>query len=66
MRELPGGFREVVLVDFEFSQPDGERPIPVCVVAHELVSGRRHRLMLNETHPVCPPYRVTEDTLIVS
>lgn len=37
-------FEEVVFVDFEFSQPAGERPVPVCMVAHELGSGRTLQL----------------------
>jgi len=37
-------YREVWLVDFEFSAPPGERPIPVCLVAREFRSGRTVRL----------------------
>jgi DNA polymerase-1 len=66
MTILDVGFREVVLVDFEYQQLDGECPVPVCVVAHELVSGRRHRLMLNEKVPTQPPYPVDEETLFVA
>jgi hypothetical protein len=36
-------FREVV-VDTEFTTIAGERPEPVCLVAHELRSGRRFRI----------------------
>ena len=43
-------FREVVLVDFEFASIAGERPMPVCLVAHELKSGRRFRVWL-DTQP---------------
>jgi len=60
------GFAEVVVVDFEFQQPDGERPEPVCVVAHELVSGRRHRRMLTSDVLKEPPYPVDETALIVA
>jgi DNA polymerase I len=59
-------FTEVVVVDFEFQQPDGERPVPVCVVAHELVSGRRHRRMLTSDVPEQPPYPVDDRTLVVA
>ena len=41
-------FREIVVVDFEFSAPSGEPPKPVCMVAHELRSGRVHRLFEHE------------------
>lgn len=40
-----GGVRysAVWAVDFEFSAPPGERPRPLCVVGHELISGRTIR-----------------------
>ena len=38
-------FREIVVADFEFATAPGERPMPVCLVAHELRSGRRFRGM---------------------
>jgi hypothetical protein len=37
-------YREIVAVDFEFTALSGERPSPVCLVAHELRSGRRFRV----------------------
>jgi hypothetical protein len=37
-------FREIVLCDFEFSEPPGEHPRVICMVARELRSGRLHRL----------------------
>ena len=39
-----GDFSEVVLIDTEFVSKEGERVVPVALVAHELRSGRRHRL----------------------
>lgn len=50
-------FSEVVCVDFEFGATPGARPVPVCVVAHELHSGRHFRLWLQDqmTGPA-PPY----------
>ena len=41
-------FREVWLVDFEFSSPDGERPTVVCLVARELFTSRLVRLFADE------------------
>jgi hypothetical protein len=38
-------FRRVWLVDFEFTAPPGERPIPLCCVARELRTGRLERLL---------------------
>lgn len=37
-------YREVWCADFEFHQPDGERPAPICLVARELRTGRLLRL----------------------
>jgi DNA polymerase-1 len=59
-------FREIVLVDFEFNKGDqGNRPDPVCMVAHELRSGRRHRLWRGEFGSD-PPYPIGADTLFVA
>ena len=44
-------FREVVVADFEFAASPGERPDPICLVAHELRSGRRFRLMRDQIRP---------------
>src|SRR5262245_33196940 len=58
-------FREVVVVDFEFTATPGNRPIPVCLVAHELRSGRRFRLWQNQLGPT-PPYATGPDVLFVA
>jgi hypothetical protein len=58
-------FREVVVVDFEFAALPGERPDPVCLVAHELHSGRQFRLWRDEMGPV-PPYATGPDVLFVA
>jgi DNA polymerase I len=58
-------FREVVLVDFEFTANPGERPGPVCVVAHELRSGRRFRLWRDQLGPATP-YAAGPDVLFVA
>src|SRR5262249_16398766 len=57
-------FREVV-VDTEFTAIPGERPVPVCVVAHELRSGRRFRLFKGQFGPE-PPYAAGADVLFVA
>jgi DNA polymerase-1 len=57
--------REIVLADFEFEIGQGERPVPVCVVAHELRSGRRFRLMQDRLGPA-PPYATGPDVLFVA
>jgi len=60
-------FREVWLVDFEFSAPPGERPTVVCMVAHELESRRRLRLWQDELMALGrPPYSLGQDALFVA
>jgi DNA polymerase-1 len=59
------GFREVVVVDFEFIATTGERPTPVCLVAHELRSGRRFRVWQDRLGSA-PPYATGPDVLFVS
>ena len=59
------GYREVVAVDFEFTAPPGERSMPVCLVAHELKSGRRFRLW-HEEFGRLPPYATGPDVLFVA
>jgi DNA polymerase I len=58
-------FREIVVADFEFTALPGERPVPVCMVAHELRSGRRFRIFQNQFGPA-PPYATGSDVLFVS
>jgi DNA polymerase family A len=57
--------REVVAVDFEFEARSGERPVPVCLVAHELYSGRHFRLFQEQFGPV-PPFATGPDVLFVA
>jgi DNA polymerase-1 len=58
-------FREVVVVDSEFTAITGERPGPVCLVAHELRSGRRFRIFQGQFGPA-PPYATGPDVLVVA
>jgi DNA polymerase-1 len=60
-------FREVWSVDFEFISLPGENPMPVCLVAHELDSGRQIRIWedkLKDMH--LPPYAIDEGALFVA
>jgi hypothetical protein len=61
---LPG-YREIVALDFEFVAEPGECPVPVCCVAHELRSGRRFRLWVDEFGPA-PPFASGDDVLTVA
>jgi DNA polymerase-1 len=58
-------FREVVAVDFEFIATPGNRPTPVCLVAHELRSGRRFLTWQDQFGPQ-PPYATGKDVLFVA
>jgi len=58
-------FREIVLIDFEFTVPVGGRPIPVCCVAHELRSGRHFRIWHDEFGKY-PPYATGPDVLLIA
>jgi DNA polymerase-1 len=58
-------FREVVVVDFEFTATIGERPGPVCLAARELRSGRRFRVWQDQFGPA-PPYTTGPDVLFVA
>lgn len=60
------GFREVWLVDFEFTAPPGCRPRPLCLAAREWRSGRRVRAWLDGVPAPEPPYPLGADTLFVA
>ena len=55
-------YEEIWSVDFEFIARPGERPDPVCLVAHELRSQRLVRQWRNEFSPR-PPFRLDERVL---
>jgi hypothetical protein len=59
-------FRQLWAVDFEFAAPAGERPIPLCVVARELRTGRLVRTWLAGGAPLAPPYPTGPDVLFVA
>ncbi len=57
-------FREIWLIDFEFSAPEGERPTPICMVGREYFSGRLVRLWGDEME--LPPFECAADVLIIA
>jgi DNA polymerase-1 len=60
-------YREIWCVDFEFAADDGERPAPVCMVAHELRSRRLIWLWRDELQAcVLPPFETDADRLFVA
>ena len=61
-----GPFKSVWAADFEFIQPDGELPqFVVCLVAHELLSGKRIQLW-HDQFDRNPPYSTAADSLFVA
>ena len=59
--------REIWLVDFEFSAPQGKRPSVVCLVAWEYLSGKRLRLWEDELYAMsAPPYATDENAVVVA
>jgi DNA polymerase I len=65
MTDQLGEYREIWLCDFEFHQPAGERPEPLCLVAREYRTGRTIRLWADEL-PDRPPFSVGADVLFVA
>lgn len=60
-------FDEIWFVDFEFSAPPGDRPDPVCAVAHELKTGTKLRLFQDELRMLKhPPYGIGKRSLVVA
>jgi hypothetical protein len=60
-------FKEIWGIDFEFRAPPGERPIPVCMVAREIQSGRLIRLWQDELHALGhPPFDIGPESLTVA
>jgi DNA polymerase-1 len=58
-------FRQAWAVDFEFIANRGQRPVPVCMVAQELRSGRKLRLGADQLGSQ-PPFAITADVLFVA
>jgi hypothetical protein len=65
MGALLDAFREVWAVDFGFQSVPGERPLPVCLVAWELRTGRKLRLW-REEFGALPPYSIKADSLFIA
>ena len=60
-------YREIWLVDFEFCQPPGERPTPVCMVAREFRSGRTIRVWADQLATMAePPFPIGPGALFVA
>ena len=58
-------YRQIWVLDFEFVSVSGALPVPVCMVARELISNRLIRLWQDELG-ARPPFPVDDDTLFVA
>jgi DNA polymerase I len=58
-------YKQIWCVDYEFRAVDGDPPKPVCLVAWELISGRKVRLWYEDFRPL-PPYPTDPDCLIIA
>ena len=58
-------FRSIWLVDFEFSQPAGELPHVICMVAREWYSKQTVRVWNGEFQDQ-PPFSIGSDDLFVA
>lgn len=61
---LPDRYKAVWVIDFEFNGAEGENPIPVCLVAYEIVSGKHIRCWQNEL--TNPPFDLSKNSLFVA
>jgi DNA polymerase I len=60
-------FKEIWLVDFEFSAPSGAVPEVRCLVAKEYLSGRCIRIWADQLEGLSePPYAIDEQSLLVA
>ena len=66
MRRARVAFAEVWALDFEYRAPPGCNPEVVCLVAHDLVGGRRLRLWADELVPASRRSRTDESALFVA
>ena len=60
-------FREIWLIDLEFTCPAGERPLPLCLVGREFRSGKLLRFWFDDsTNPPQCPIPTGPDVLFVA
>jgi len=60
-------FAEIRCADFEFTPQQGELPIPVCLVAQEVRSGRTVRVWQDELQQMRePPFPIGDSALFVA
>ena len=65
MNDLLSSYREIWFCDFEFQAQPGEQPVVHCLVGHELRTGRRLRLWIDDVGSQSP-FSVDAETLFVA
>jgi DNA polymerase I len=65
MLSLLSRFKKIWVVDFEFIAKPSEVQKPVCVVAHDIISGETKRVWLYENQ-VTAPYEMDAESLFVA
>src|SRR3989344_3148762 len=61
------GFKTVTALDFEFHQPPGEKPQPICLVARNLKTGFTQRFWADDLRGLKePPFPVGPDSLSIA
>jgi hypothetical protein len=59
-------FAQIWCIDFEFHQPEGDRPTPLCISALEVRSGRLLELWLEGASLLAPPFALARPVLVVA
>lgn len=59
-------YAEIWIADFEFRAAPGEQPEPVCMVAHEMYSGKTIRLWEDDLINAPCPYSTSSNALFVA
>lgn len=63
---IPSCFRQIWFLDTEFTQPEGERPTPICLVAREHYTGTIIRQWLWGRASPEPPFPTGPGVLVVA
>ena len=67
MEKISSKYNKTWAVDFEFISKNGEKPVPVCLVAHELLSGQQFRIWQDDLCKMSvPPYEIDDGSLFVA
>jgi DNA polymerase I len=59
-------WKSVWAIDFEFATKPGENPTPLCVVAHDIVSGHHTRHWIDPSNPGPCPYPTGAEDLVIA